>query len=119
MTSPLPPERLSQSAADLWRSTIDRFELEPHHLRLLELLCRAWDRAEEARQRLDEEGLTVATRDGGMRAHPLCSVERDARLAVCRILRELDLDLEMPASTRVGPPPIFSNRGHHAHVRKS
>jgi P27 family predicted phage terminase small subunit len=90
MNSPPPPEHLSQSAADWWRSTVDRFVLEEHHLKLLELLCRAWDRAEEARQRLDQEGLTTVTRDGGLKAHPLIAVERDARLAVCRILRELD-----------------------------
>jgi hypothetical protein len=29
-------------------------------------------------------------------------------------VRELDLDTEPPASERIGPPAIFSNRGRHA-----
>jgi hypothetical protein len=34
-----------------------------------------------------------------------------ARLAVARLVRELDLDAEPPVPERIGPPAIFSNRG--------
>jgi P27 family predicted phage terminase small subunit len=111
---PEPPSHLSPSAVQWWRTTVDRYELEEHHLRLLQLTCEAWDRAQAARERLELEGLTTAGREGGIRPHPCVAIERDARLAVARLLRELDLDTEPPAPARAAPPAIFSNRGHHA-----
>jgi len=77
------------------------------------VLCEAWDRSEQAQVRLDQEGLTVEGREGGMRPHPCVAIERDARLAVARLLRELDLDVEPPVSERIGPPALLSNRGRH------
>ena len=85
-----------------------------HHLRLLQLACEAWDRAQAAREQLDRDGLTVPGREGGIRPHPCVAIERDARLAVARLVRELDLDTEPPVSERIAPPALFSNRGRHA-----
>jgi hypothetical protein len=48
------------------------------------------------REQLDREGLTVPGREGGIRPHPCINIEHNARLAVARLIRELDLD--------VGPP---------------
>jgi len=111
---PEPPAHLSPSARQWWQTTVERYVLEEHHLRLLQLACEAWDRAQKARAQLDEEGLTMAGREGGIRPHPCVAIERDARLAVARLVRELDLDSEPPASERIGPPGLLSNRGHHA-----
>jgi P27 family predicted phage terminase small subunit len=108
-----PPSHLSPSAQDWWRTTLDAYILQEHHLRLLQLCCEAWDRSQAARAQIDREGLTVPGREGGMRPHPAIAIERDARLAVSRLVRELDLDAEPPASDRRAPP-IFSNRGGHA-----
>ena len=111
MNFPEPPLHLSSSSQQLWRLTIQRYELAEHHLRLLQLLCEAWDRAQAAREQIEREGLTLPGREGGMRPHPCVGIERDARLAVARLIRELDLDSEPPRPKRVGPPAIFSNRG--------
>src|SRR5215831_1085810 len=113
---PQPPAHLSRSARQWWETTCERFELEPHHLRLLQLLCEAWDRAQTAREQLDREGLTVAGREGGIRPHPAVAIERDSRLAVARILRELDLDVGPPPSQRYGPPPLLSNSRGRRHA---
>jgi P27 family predicted phage terminase small subunit len=113
-----PPPHLSPSARHWWETTVDRYELEPHHLRLLQLLCEAWDRYEEARQQLAQDGLTVPGREGGIRPHPCIVIERDARAAVARLVRELDLDTEPQVSERIGPPPLRSNRGGR-HARKA
>jgi phage terminase small subunit len=86
------------------------FELEQHHLRLLQLAAEAWDRAEQAREALAEHGLTFDDRFGAPHARPEVAVERDSRIAFTRLLRELDLDGDnTPASPR--PPAIRSNRG--------
>jgi P27 family predicted phage terminase small subunit len=105
-----PPEHLSASAASWWRSTVEMYVLQEHHLRLLQLCLEAWDRSQMARKLLDEQGLTMPTADGGCRPHPAVAVERDSRLACARLLRELDLDSEPPPSARNGPPSLFSNR---------
>ncbi len=105
-----PPPHLSPSARQWWISTVEAYELRDHHLRLLQLVCEAWDRAQQARERVDNEGLTVPGAEGGVKTHPAVAIERDARLAVARLVRELDLDTEPPAPERFGPPAIFSNR---------
>jgi P27 family predicted phage terminase small subunit len=116
--SPPPPAHLSPSAAQWWRTTLDRYVLQEHHLRLLQLACEAWDRAQKAREQLEQEGLTVEGREGGIRPHPCVAIERDARLAVARLVRELDLDTEPPVPARVGPAGLFSNRRGSRNARK-
>jgi phage terminase small subunit len=99
-------------------STLEAYVLGEHHLRLLQLCCEAWDRAVQAREQLAREGLTVSTNQG-VRAHPCIAIERDARLAVTRLVRELDLDTEPPASERNAPPPLASNNRMYRHARKA
>jgi hypothetical protein len=53
-----------------------------------------------------------------MRPHPCVAIERDSRLACARLIRELDLDAEPPTPERLGPPAIFSNKGHLRHARQ-
>jgi phage terminase small subunit len=106
---PKPPAHLSPSAAQWWEIVIRDYILAEHHLRLLQLACEAWDRAQEARAQLEDDGLTV-TGPSGVRAHPCIAIEHNARIAVARLVRELDLDTEPPIPDRVGPPALFSNR---------
>jgi P27 family predicted phage terminase small subunit len=109
-----PPTHLSSSAAQWWKSTVETYVLSEHHLRLLQLACEAWDQCQAARAQLAREGMTVTRDDGSIRSHPCVVIERDARLAVARLVRELDLDVEPPVSDRDGPPGLLSNRGNHA-----
>src|SRR5215467_15925290 len=111
MDLPRPPARLSLSAAQSWGTVVERYELQEHHLRILQLALEAWDRAQAAREQLDRDSLTVPGREGGIKAHPCIAVERDGRLAVARLIRELDLDVGPPVSERVAPPALYSNRG--------
>jgi phage terminase small subunit len=78
MTADQPPSHLSPSARLWWQSAVETYVLQEHHLRLLQLVCEAWDRAQAARARLDQEGLTVPGREGGLRPHPCVAIERDA-----------------------------------------
>jgi hypothetical protein len=90
------------------------YQLEPHHLRLLQAAAECWDRLQQARELLSRDGLVIAGREGGMRPHPAAAIERDCRIAFARLIRELDLDVEPPASNRTAPAPLRSNRraGH-------
>jgi len=107
---PPPPDHLSPAMQAWWWAVVADYALNPHHLRLLEAACDAWDRMVQARDALAREGLTVTTKHGTKR-HPCADIERDSRLAFARLLRELDLDCE-PPQERPGwrPPAIRSNR---------
>ena len=86
------------------------YALEPHHLRLLQAACEAWDRMGQARQALADHGrLTFTDERGTIRAHPAVAMERDARTAFARLVRELDLDAGAPSETP-RPPALHSNR---------
>ena len=106
---PKPPPHLSRSSADWWNEVCRDYALELHHLRLLQCAAEAWDRLQQAREAIAKDGLTVPTADGGLKAHPCISIERDSRLAFARLLRELDLDTGTPAEAP-RPPALISNR---------
>jgi phage terminase small subunit len=92
--APTPPAHLRPDTRAWWREVVARYELEPQHLRLLRLAAEAWDRANQARRILAKRGLTYRDRFGQPRARPEVAIERDARMAFARLLRELDLEGE-------------------------
>src|SRR3712207_2253034 len=61
---PQPPAHLTPATREWWKSVVEDYELEPHHLRLLQLAGEAWDRSQQARQVLTVEGLTYQNRFG-------------------------------------------------------
>lgn len=107
--TPTPPDHLSSATTAWWKAVHQEFDLDPHHVHLLRLACEALDRAEGARAILATEGVTFRDDRGNPRAHPAVAIERDARIAFARLLRELDLDTELPSGSR-RPPALASNR---------
>jgi P27 family predicted phage terminase small subunit len=108
---PRAPSHLKPATAAWFRNVVSEYEMQDHHIRLLELAGEAWDRCQQARQALAEHGLTFTDRFGAPHARPEVAVERDSRISFARLLRELDLDLEtpqQPAGRR--PPSLRSNR---------
>ena len=93
------PAHLEPPTAEWWASVVDDYGLEPHHVRLLTLAAEAWDRGQAARAVIDAEGLTFEDRFGQPKARPEVAIERNARVALARLLRELALDFEEPLST--------------------
>jgi P27 family predicted phage terminase small subunit len=88
------PSHLSKASQNFWKQTVAEYSLEPHHVRLLTSACEAYDRLQQARCILKHEGIMTTDRHGRRVAHPCVAIERDARLAHARLLRELDLDAE-------------------------
>ncbi len=108
---PVPPAHLSPEAKKWWREVVGAYDLEAHHLKLLQAACEAWDRMQEARLRIADEGAYCLDRWGVPKAHPAVAVERDAKTTFARLLRELALDVEAPGESR--PPGIGANAGLH------
>jgi P27 family predicted phage terminase small subunit len=110
MPDTAPPEHLSESTAGWWRQVMRDYALEPHHQRLLQMACEAWDRSQQARAEIAAHGaVTFKDERGAIKAHPAVAIERDARVAFARLVRELDLDTGAPAEGR-RPPALVSNR---------
>lgn len=86
-----PPVHLGVQAAELWRAVMRDYDLDPGGLVLLEALCDGWERYAQARCVIAEDGAFVEGRYG-LRAHPAVAVERDARVQLARLVRELDLE---------------------------
>jgi phage terminase small subunit len=93
-----------------WRQVMTDYQLDRHHLLLLQSACEAFDRAAEARETLAREGLTVVTKHG-TKKHPAADIERDQKTLFARLIRELDLDAEPPPERPAWrPPALRSNR---------
>jgi P27 family predicted phage terminase small subunit len=100
------PAHLAAETQEWWRSVVARWDLDPHHVRLLTLAAESWDRGQQARELIAREGLTMTTA-AGLRAHPAVRIELDSRTSFSRLLRELDLDIEAPVAAR-RPPSLRS-----------
>lgn len=105
------PAHLSPEAAAWWQDVTADYSLEAHHLKLLQAACEAWDTMQAARRALSEHGgLTFTDAGGNIKAHPAVAMQRDARVAFARLLRELDLDVAGAPAEAPRPPAIRSNR---------
>jgi len=90
---PATPPHLDPASVVVFRSVADAYELEGHQVRMLVEACQALDRAEEARRAINSD-LTVTTRLGELKAHPLLLIERDNRTAFARLMGQLGLRSE-------------------------
>ena len=107
--TPKPPRHLKAPTKRWWRSVVNEWVLSEHHIILLTKTCEALDRNAQAREAIAKDGLTTRTADGGVKMHPAVRVEAETRIAVARLLRELDLDVEPPAAEK-RPPALRSVR---------
>jgi P27 family predicted phage terminase small subunit len=104
MTTPKAPTYLRAPTRRWFEDVCRGFVLEEHHRRLLVLAAESWDRCQQAREAIARHGLTAKGRFGAVKARPEVAIERDAKIAFARMLRELALDVEAPQESR--PPAI-------------
>ncbi len=88
---PKAPAHLRPESRRWWDEIVSEFCLEPHHLKVLQLACEAWDRACEAREALKRHGLTYADARGFPRPRPEAAIARDSAVCFARLVRELNL----------------------------
>ena len=94
-----PPDHLSALARAFWQSVVTEYQVDDAPaLELLRLAAEALDRGAQARDVLDRDGITCVDRWGQVRAHPACAIERDSRIGVARLLRELRVLDAVPES---------------------
>jgi len=96
MTTTRAPSNLGKAGKRLWKRVVTDFALEGHHLEVLEQACRALDRCEACRVRINADGEMVFDRFDQPKAHPLLQVERDQRSLLFRAMNQLGLNAELP-----------------------
>jgi len=99
------PKHLSPEARRWWRKLQEEYAFSDEGgLLLLQTALEAFDRMRAAQAAIGQDGATALDRFGQLKAHPLLSVERDARAALLAALKALNLDLE-PLRDGPGRPP--------------
>lgn len=91
-TTPKPPAHLTPTSKALWRRLHEDHAIDDAAgLALLQSLCEAHDRLQQARAILAEAGPVFTDRNGHPRAHPANGIERDARTQLHSAMRLLRL----------------------------
>ena len=90
---PAPPEHLGDPERLIWNNVVAEYQGSLTSFAVLASGLEAHQRAREAREIIDTEGMTVTGRDGQSKAHPLCVVERDARKAFQQTFRYLGIKI--------------------------
>ncbi len=98
---PSPPAHLSPRSKAFFRRLVGEYLLSTSQIELLRRACEAMDRCDQAIRVLEAEGVVVVDRHGQSKPHPAAGLERDSRLAVARLLRELNLE---PSGGDTRPP---------------
>jgi P27 family predicted phage terminase small subunit len=93
---------LSDAMRAWHQETVNRYVLDSHHVHILRLACEAFDRAQTSREQVLRDGPTFTDKNGNLRSHPAIAVERDARAAFAKLVKQLDLDPPKPDG-RLGP----------------
>ena len=86
------PRHLSAASRRLWQQVRAEYYVnDAPALQLLQALCEARDRADQAREIIAAEGAVLTDRFGQKRAHPATQIERDARAQLIAAIRALRL----------------------------
>lgn len=98
-----PPKHLSARSKKLWDELVPARAKSPERQALLQTALEALDRADQAREILDREGLTTKNETTGVvHVHPLVRAEKDARKLFVRIWDQLSLEWRYDIDGRHG-----------------
>ncbi len=90
--APAAPENLSEESKVIWSKLIDRCKSAGRQA-LLQNALECLDRANEAKEIVQKEGMTQITESTkAIHLHPLLKVEKDNRALFAKIIGQLSLD---------------------------
>jgi hypothetical protein len=103
-TPPPPPIELREHGLALWASIHRQYRIvDAGGIALLAQICRAWDRAEALRARIDDDGEVLTDKGGNPKSHPSLRDEIACQAFIARGLERLGLNLE-PLRATAGRP---------------
>jgi P27 family predicted phage terminase small subunit len=89
---PEPPAHLSAEAKEQWRLIVREWAVGADALPVLRAALEAWDLAQQAREQVARQGLTIETGSGMIRTNPAVKVQLDAINAYRQALKQLGLE---------------------------
>jgi P27 family predicted phage terminase small subunit len=95
------PTHLSRGARRWWRAVVEGYDLEAHHVVILTAAAEAWDRKEQARGLIAEEGIVIRDVSGERVTHPAVQIEDTATRRLASLIRDLGLDATPPQDVRL------------------
>lgn len=96
------PEHLQAAGRELWRITLDDWDLFDSELVTLCTACECIDRLEQIRAALDTDGIILTDPSGRKRSHPLLAAESQTHGVLLRAWGMLDLTEREPP--KIGRP---------------
>ena len=97
MKIPKPPDYLKKHGRKFWRGVLSDYVIEEtHDLKLLAEASACIDRINDAREEINKSGAYFIDRWKQPKPHPAHGVEKDNKVLLARLLRELKLDIEPP-----------------------
>jgi hypothetical protein len=96
------PEHLREFGRELWRSTLDDWDLLDAELVTLCTACECLDRLADIRTALDTDGIVITDPSGRQRSHPLLAAESQTHGVLLRAWGMLDLTDREPS--KIGRP---------------
>lgn len=97
------PKGLGAAGKALWAAYTGSFDFDAHELPALELACRQADQVAALEALIAEQGLTVPGSTGQPRLSPAVAEARQGRVALSKLLGELNLPGEGVESEVVSP----------------
>jgi hypothetical protein len=97
------PKHLRKPTQTWVKSVLSEYDLEEHHFKLLVSAADSWDRICASREVIDRDGMTYLDRFGQPKPRPEIAIERDNKILLARLLRELALDAEPPPEAPRAP----------------
>jgi phage terminase small subunit len=102
-----PSIELKTSGAKFRRAVLREYTFtDTHDFYRLDLAAHCIDRIMECQEVIDAEGCFIVDRFKQKREHPAVKTERDQKVVFCRIVRELNLDIEAPKEAS-RPPALY------------
>lgn len=99
------PRKLGEHGLALWNAVHSEYQIDDRGgVEILTQICAASDRVEALAAQINEDGETIRTRTGVLKAHPCLKDELALRAFICRGLERLGLNIES-IKPSVGRPP--------------
>ena len=102
MKIPKPTIKLCRPGMKFRKNVLNeiRFD-ETHDFARIDLAAHTWDEIIECHKVIKSQGMFIEDRFGQLKENPALKTERDLKVVFCRILRELNLDIEPGKESRL------------------
>lgn len=105
-----PPTHLSRRAKEWWKLTASQFVFDSEsEWTLFEQCAGCVQRIDESRRDIEKHGIVVVGGTGSLKPNPAVAIERDCRVLLARLFRELHIS-DLHEATKEQVPQVATRR---------